>query len=127
LFSRPRDLPVNMISGNDSMEKDLKILLDIVHATRLIIRFTENMTFEEFVDDERTQSAALYQILVIGEAVKRLSSEFRAQHPHIPWKLIAGMRDRLIHGYDVIDWVEVWNTVRRDIPDLLREIEALLR
>jgi len=45
---------------------------------------------------------------------------------HIPWKLIAGMRDRLIHGYDVIDWVEVWNTVRRDIPDLLREIEALL-
>jgi uncharacterized protein with HEPN domain len=126
LFSRPRDLPVNMISGNDSMEKDLKILLDIVHAARLIIRFTENMTFEEFVDDERTQSAALYQILVIGEAVKRLSSEFRAQHPHIPWKLIAGMRDRLIHGYDVIDWVEVWNTVRRDIPDLLREIEALL-
>jgi uncharacterized protein with HEPN domain len=116
-----------MISGNDSMEKDLKILLDIVHAARLIIRFTENMTFEEFVDDERTQSAALYQILVIGEAVKRLSSEFRAQHPHIPWKLIAGMRDRLIHGYDVIDWVEVWNTVRRDIPDLLREIEALLR
>jgi uncharacterized protein with HEPN domain len=126
LFSRPRDLPVNMISGNDSMEKDLKILLDIVHAARLIIRFTENMTFEEFFDDERTQSAALYQILVIGEAVKRLSSEFRAQHPHIPWKLIAGMRDRLIHGYDVIDWVEVWNTVRRDIPDLLREIEALL-
>lgn len=126
MFSRPRDLPVNMISGNDSMEKDLKILLDIVHAARLIIRFTENMTFEEFVDDERTQSAALYQILVIGEAVKRLSSEFRAQHPHIPWKLIAGMRDRLIHGYDVIDWVEVWNTVRRDIPDLLREIEALL-
>jgi uncharacterized protein with HEPN domain len=115
-----------MISGNDSMEKDLKILLDIVHAARLIIRFTENMTFEEFVHDERTQSAALYQILVIGEAVKRLSSEFRAQHPHIPWKLIAGMRDRLIHGYDVIDWVEVWNTVRRDIPDLLREIEALL-
>lgn len=126
MFSRPRDLPVNMISGNDSMEKDLKILLDIVHAARLIIRFAENMTFEEFVDDERTQSAALYQILVIGEAVKRLSSEFRAQHPHIPWKLIAGMRDRLIHGYDVIDWVEVWNTVRRDIPDLLREIEALL-
>jgi len=63
LFSRPRDLPVNMISGNDSIEKDLKILLDIVHVAPLIIRFTENMTFEEFLDDERTQSAALYQIL----------------------------------------------------------------
>ncbi|MEW5720736.1 MAG: HepT-like ribonuclease domain-containing protein [Chloroflexota bacterium] len=62
----------------------------------------------------------------IGEAVERLSQEFRAQHPDVPWQLIAGMRDHVIHGYDVVDWDEVWKTATKDAPDLLAKIEPLL-
>ncbi|NPA31496.1 MAG: DUF86 domain-containing protein [Chloroflexi bacterium] len=108
------------------MLRDQATLLDIAHAARRILEFTAATTQEQFLADPKTQSAVLYQLLVIGEAVKRLSPTFRAQHPHIPWSLMAGMRDHLIHGYDVVDWDEVWYTVQRDIPALLDALEDLL-
>jgi len=70
--------------------------------------------------------AVLYQLIVMGEAVKRLSAELRQRHTEIPWALIAGMRDHLIHGYDVVDWHEVWKTATRDVPELLSKLEPLL-
>ena len=63
---------------------------------------------------------------MIGEGVKRLSFELRGQHPEIPWAAMVGMRDHLIHGYDVVDWGEVWRTATRDVPDLLPKLEAFL-
>lgn len=72
------------------------------------------------------QSAVLHRLLVLGEAAKRISRPFRAAHPEIPWSQMAGMRDRLIHGYDEVDLDEVWRTVTRDVPALLEQIEPLL-
>jgi uncharacterized protein with HEPN domain len=63
---------------------------------------------------------------VIGEAVKRLSEEFRARHPEIPWARIAGMRDKLIHQYDAVDLDEVWKTVTKDIAPLISFLEPLV-
>ena len=63
---------------------------------------------------------------VIGEAVKRLSKDFRAKYPDIPWTLVAGMRDHLIHGYDLVDWDEVWKTSTVDVPDLLHKVESYI-
>jgi uncharacterized protein with HEPN domain len=60
---------------------------------------------------------------VIGEAVKRLSDEFRTSHPQIPWALMTGMRDHLVHAYDLIDWDEAWKTAITDIPSLLEKIK----
>ena len=108
------------------MQRDEVTLLDIARAARLVIEFTQGMTKGQFLDDIKTQSAVLYQLLVIGEAVRRPSPEFRALHSHIPWSLIAGMRDHLIHGYDVVDWDEVWKTAEKDVPGLLTDIESLL-
>ena len=108
------------------MRRDEATLLDIAKAAQLVIEFTQGMTKEEFLDDIKTRSAVLYQLLVMGEAVKRLSREFRARHPYIPWPLIAGMRDHLIHGYDMVDWDEVWKTATRDVPDLLAQMKPLL-
>ncbi|MBL6962096.1 MAG: DUF86 domain-containing protein [Anaerolineales bacterium] len=93
-------------------------------ASNLLVRqWAQDIGF--VIDDWKTRSAVLYQLTVVGEAVKRLSKEFRAQHTHIPWALIAGMRDHLIHGYDLVDWDEVWQTAKKDIPDLLLKIEQL--
>jgi len=65
-------------------------------------------------------------LLVLGEAVKRLSEETRARHPDIPWRRVAGMRDRLIHEYDDVDLDEVWVTINSDIPRLTAMLEPLV-
>jgi uncharacterized protein with HEPN domain len=62
---------------------------------------------------------------VIGEAVKRLSPEFRAAHSEAPWRLIAGTRDKLIHFYEGVDLEEVWKMMTSDLPELIRLIEPL--
>jgi uncharacterized protein with HEPN domain len=107
------------------MFRDEATLIDIISSARWVKLFVAGLTKEQFLSDIKTQSAVLYQLLVMGEAVKRLSREFRSLHPEVPWQLIAGMRDHLIHGYDVIDWEEVWKTATRDVPDLLTQIEHL--
>lgn len=108
------------------MSRDDASLLDIARAARLIIDFLHAVSKQDFMADLKTQSAVLHQLMVIGEAVKRLSTELRKQHPETPWMLIAGMRDRLIHGYDTVDLDQVWVTATRNIPELLRNIEPLL-
>lgn len=108
------------------MSRDNATLLDIAHAAQLIGDFIAGMSRQAFSGDPKTQSAVIYQLTIIGEAVKRLSRATREQHPQIPWQLIAGMRDRLIHGYDIVDIDQVWITATRDVPDLLRQIQTLL-
>src|SRR6266536_1140508 len=100
-------------------------LLDVASAARLVLQFKSGMDKPAFLADAKTQSAILPQLLVLGEAVKRLSPELRAEHPEVPWSLIAGMRDQLIHHYDSVDLDEVWRTAEKDIPDLLSLIEPL--
>ncbi len=108
------------------MQRDQVTLLDIAKSTRLVATFIQDVTKEAFLKDLKTQSSVLYQLIIMGEAVKRLSHEFRAQHPGVPWSLVAGMRDHLIHGYDLVDWDEVWKTATSDVPGLLAQIEPLL-
>ena len=85
------------------MSPDEIIVLDIIRAARLVLDFKQGLDKTDFLDDIKTQSAVLHQLMVMGEAVKRLSMNYRDSHPHIPWKAIAGMRDVLIHGYDIVD------------------------
>lgn len=72
-------------------------------AARLALEFTQDISRAEFEADLKTQSAVLYQIAILGEAVKRISQDFRNQHPEISWAAIAGMRDKLIHDYEGVD------------------------
>jgi len=108
------------------MSRDAATLLDIVRSAQLIIDFSQGMDKAAFANDLKTQSAITHQLMVIGEAVKRLSPELRESHPEIPWALIAGMRDKLIHGYDIVDMEEVWKTATTDVSELLSLIKPLL-
>ena len=107
------------------MSRDEAHLLDILKAARLAIEFKGPAGRADFLADAKTQAAVLHQLLVIGEAVKRLSPEFRAAHPEVPWKLIAGTRDKLIHFYEGVELEEVWKMVTSDLPDLIRLVEPL--
>lgn len=68
----------------------------------------------------------MHQLLVMGEAIKRISSSFRATHSTIPWRQIAGMRDRLIHDYDEVDFELVWRVATQEVPVVRGQLEELL-
>ncbi|RFP54104.1 MAG: DUF86 domain-containing protein [Limnothrix sp. CACIAM 69d] len=106
-------------------QRDQQVLLDIVRSANKIIEFVQGLDRSSFLADEKTQSAVIFQLLIIGEATKRLSREFREESQQVPWGLMAGMRDKLIHDYDDIDSEEVWKTASHDIPNLLSLIESL--
>jgi uncharacterized protein with HEPN domain len=107
------------------MSRDSASLLDIINAAKRVLLFTKELDKSALANNEEKQSAILYQIIVIGEATKRLSLEFRAQHPTIPWKDIAGMRDILAHQYDRVNLNTLWDAIQTDIPELLSMIEPL--
>lgn len=108
------------------MNRDNASLLDIVNAARRVLKFAEGLDKSALANNEEKQSAILYQVIVIGEATKRLSSEYRNQHPKIPWKDIAGMRDILVHQYDRINLNTLWDVIQNDIPELLALLEPIL-
>ena len=99
------------------MKRDNASLIDVAQAAQLALAFAVDLPDVEPLEaDLRTQSAILHQMLIMGEAVKRLSPEFRATHANIPWRRIAGMRDVLIHSYDDVDLGLVWLVLERDLP-----------
>ncbi|MBL7141085.1 MAG: DUF86 domain-containing protein [Planctomycetes bacterium] len=108
-------------------DRDAATLVDMLNAARLITEFVRGMDFAAFQADARTQSAAVHQLLVIGEATKRLSDEFKAGHPSLPWRDMGRMRDKMIHHYEAVDLAEVWRAARRDIPALQDLLRPLVR
>lgn len=107
------------------MSRDDAAILDILKAANLALAFTGKLDKAAFLADLKTQSAILHQLLVLGEAVKRLSDAFCAQYPGVAWSQIAGMRNILIHQYDHVDLDEVWQTVSADVPTLIALLEPL--
>ena len=101
------------------MQRDKGLLLDMKRAATLILQFTEQMNFDEFRPDLKTQSAIIHQFLLIGEIAKRLSEDLRKSSPEIPWSAMARMRDKLIHHYRGVDLREIWNAAEQEIPKLL--------
>lgn len=108
------------------MNRDEAALLDIYNAAHRILIFATDLTKTNLATNEEKQSAILYQVIVVGEATKRLSIDFRNTHPNIPWKDIAGMRDILAHQYDRVNLDTLWDVIQNDIPELIELIAPLL-
>ena len=108
-----------------SNRTDKDFLLDIQEAIRRIKSYTHEMRYEEFLTDTRTQDAVIRNLEIIGEATKKLSIELRNRHPNVPWKEIAGTRDRLIHNYFGVDIEIVWQIVITELSDLALQITKI--
>ena len=106
--------------------RDQATLADILQACNLAQQFVVGLDRDAFLVDQKTQAAVLHEITDVGEAVKRLSTALPDAQTTIPTRLIAGMRDRLIHQYDAVDLEEVWKTVTTDLPKLVTDLEALI-
>lgn len=101
-------------------------LEDVIDAAEKIERFTDGMSYETFVEDEKTVDAVLRNFEVIGEATKNLPESHREEYSDVPWREMAGMRDRLIHGYATVDLEIIWTTVEEDIPEILPDIRSVM-
>jgi uncharacterized protein with HEPN domain len=107
--------------------RDLSVYLrDILAACESISAFTAGMDLNTFRGDDKTASAVIRKFEVIGEATKQLPEEFRQRHSEIPWKEMAGMRDRLIHFYFGVDHRLVWKTITDRLPNLTRQVRYIL-
>jgi len=108
-----------------SERRDSDYLHHITEAIFRTILYTEGMTYEEFVQDTKTHDAVIRNIEIIGETVKNLSNDIKASYDEIPWKNMAGMRDKLIHQYFGVNFDIVWNVVQNEFPNLSEQIKKI--
>jgi uncharacterized protein with HEPN domain len=99
---------------------------DIVDAMEKAEILLEDVTFEQFEADFRINFAVVRALEIVGEATKRLPITLRDQYPDIPWKEMAGMRDRIIHGYDNVNFRIVWDTVKQRVPAVKPQLQQIL-
>lgn len=100
-------------------------LRHIVAEVEYLLRESDGLEEEAFLESETLRRAFVRALEVIGEATKKLPREFRDAHPEVQWRAMAGMRDRLIHGYFGVDYDLVWDVVRKKIPELQSELAGL--
>ena len=108
-----------------SERKPSVIIEDILTCIQHIESYTTNLSFDQFSAHYMTVEACLYNIQVIGEAAARLPENIKDDNPQIPWPLIKGMRNRLIHEYFGTDLNLVWNVIKNELPTLKTELEKI--
>ena len=101
-------------------------LRDILDAMEKAQRFVENLSYEEFTEDDKTFFAVVRALEIIGEATKNIPDDSRKENPDVPWKDMAGMRDILIHDYFGVDMETVWLTVTEKILEVKPLIQKML-
>jgi uncharacterized protein with HEPN domain len=101
-------------------------LQDILDAIDKAEQFTKDMNYEAFARDDKTIFAVVRALEIIGEASKKVSDELKEQHASLPWREMAGMRDKLVHDYSGVNVEVVWKSVAEDLPPLKSQVQQIL-
>ena len=108
------------------MKRDYRDYInDILESINDTENFVAGLSFEEFVKDKKTMNAAVRSLEILGEAAKNIPEKIKKKHPKIPWKEMAGMRDKLIHEYHGVDHQIVWTVIKEELPPLKSQIEKI--
>jgi uncharacterized protein with HEPN domain len=108
------------------LKDDMAFIRHILEEVHYLMQESEDLEYKDFVSNETLKRAFVRSLEVIGEATKNLSAEFRERYPHIKWREIAGLRDKLIHHYFGVNLKRVWDVVVTQIPKLKDQIEGIL-
>lgn len=101
-------------------------ILDILNSTDKILKYTQDITFEEFLQDEKTIEAVERNFEIIGEAAKFIPDEIKEKFGNIPFNKIISLRNKIIHNYFGIDYELLWNIIKNRLPELKKEIEKII-
>ena len=107
------------------MNRDKVYLQHILDAIDKVNEYV-SVGYKEFMARSHWQDATMRQLEIIGEATKRLSDKIRNDHPEVPWRRIAGLRDVLTHDYMGVDLEAVWEVTQQNVPDLERKVRDIL-
>ena len=102
-------------------------LIDILTSINDVESFVEDMIYENFLNNKMASNAIIRSLEIIGEATKNLPKSIRDKDPSIPWKKMAGMRDRIIHEYFGVNYETVWKTAKNILPELKNKISHLIK
>ncbi|HJP94693.1 MAG TPA: DUF86 domain-containing protein [Pyrinomonadaceae bacterium] len=108
-----------------SKRSDRELLSDIRESIQRISEYLTGFDYQSFLKDTKTQDAVIRNLEILGEATKRLSQEFRTTHTGVPWKSMAGARDRLIHDYFGVNLDVVWQIVTVELPKVVEQLPNL--
>jgi len=119
----------SLLAANKLMTENVRdnaSLFDMVKAMQAVEKFVPGRTFKDYLSDELFRSAVERKLEILGEAANRISSGFQDQHPEIDRRNIVGLRNKIIHQYDELDYQEVWEIAINDVPVLLKQIQPLV-
>jgi uncharacterized protein with HEPN domain len=109
-------------------KRDWSLFLhDMLDSIGNIAQYTSGMGFQDFLKDIRTRDAVVRNLKVLGEAAMRIPDDIRERYPEIPWAQIVGLRNRLIHGYFLVDYGIIWEIVQNELSPLRRRLEKIAR
>ncbi|HQL91296.1 MAG TPA: DUF86 domain-containing protein [Syntrophales bacterium] len=109
------------------MKRDYNFYIkDILKSIHQIESFVEGLQYEEFRKDDKTASAVIRKLEIIGEAAKQIPTRIRQTHPELPWTEMARMRDKLIHGYFGVDHEIIWKVVKERLPEVKATLEKII-
>jgi uncharacterized protein with HEPN domain len=106
---------------------DKEFLLDMIEAIKRIELYTNELSYQDFLEKIETQDAVVRNFEIIGEAVKNISKKMKTLYNNVQWKEIAGMRDKVIHFYFGVNWDIVWKAAKDDLPQLKEKIKKILK
>jgi uncharacterized protein with HEPN domain len=109
------------------MSRDyLFFLEDMQEACSKLLRYTESIEFGQFLEDERTYDAVIYNLVILGEAAKQVPPFVKERHSKVQWRKIAGLRDISVHRYFGLDEDMLWDILQKEIRPLLRQIDQIV-
>lgn len=109
------------------MKKDNKAyFMHIADALQRIERYVDKMEYTDFMNNDLVQAGVIREFEIIGEASKKISKDIKNKYSDVPWRKMAGMRDKLIHEYFGVDLDAVWETIQNDLPVLIERIDKII-